>query len=90
MQQNNHNHPALSLFNELLAVPAPSGREERLAAIIRDKVKEWGYEPETDGAGNVLVRLDGRSANAPLCCFAAHTDEIGLVVTKVEPDGTLR
>lgn len=90
MQQNNHNHPALSLFSELLAVPAPSGREERLAAIIRDKVKEWGYAPETDGAGNVLVRLDGRLASAPLCCFAAHTDEIGLVVTKVEPDGTLR
>ena len=90
VQSGKLDDPALSLFGELLAVPAPSGREQRLAAVVRDKLEAWGYEPETDGAGNVLVRLDGRSPQAPLCCFAAHTDEIGLVVTKIEPDGTLR
>ena len=90
METNKHDHPTLSIFRELLAVPAPSGREERLAAVVREKLEGWGYTPETDGAGNVLVRLDGRSSQAPLCCFAAHTDEIGLVVTKIEPDGTLR
>lgn len=90
MKPTNHDHPALSLFRDLLAVPAPSGREEHLAAVVCEKLKAWGYQPETDGAGNVLVRLDGRSPGAPLCCFAAHTDEIGIVVTKIEPDGTLR
>lgn len=90
MQPDNPHHPALSLFRELLAVPAPSGHEDRLATLIADKVESWGYRPETDSAGNVLVRLDGRSPHAPLCCFAAHTDEIGVVVTKVEPDGALR
>lgn len=84
------NHPALSLFSELLAVPSPSGREERVAQIIRDKLNDWGYDHQTDGAGNVIVRLKGRQPDAPLCCLAAHMDEIGMVVTRIEPDGSLR
>lgn len=83
-------HPALSLFTELLAVPSPSGREEQVAQIVREKVESWGYRPHTDGAGNVMVRLEGRRADAPLCCFAAHMDEIGFVVTQVDSDGSLR
>ena len=76
-------HPALSLFNELLAVPSPSGREEQVAQIVRSKLETWGYTPHTDGAGNVLVRIEGRQPEAPLCCLAAHMDEIGMVVTKI-------
>ena len=83
-------HPALSLFNEILAVPSPSGREERVAQIIRDRLDAWGYDHDTDGAGNVMVRLQGRRPEAPLCMFAAHMDEIGLVVTRIEPGGWLQ
>jgi putative aminopeptidase FrvX len=82
-------HPALRLFNDLLAVPSPSSREEGLAAMIREKLRGWGYQPETDAAGNVLVRLPGRDAAGPLTCFAAHMDEIGMVVTKIGDDGVL-
>jgi len=85
-----HDHPALALFEELLAVPSPSGREEGIAAIIRNKLRGWGYTPETDGIGNVMVRLPGATPDAPLCCIAAHMDEIGMMVTRIEPDGTLR
>jgi len=83
-------HPALTLFTELLAVPSPSGREERVAQIVRDKLDSWGYPYRTDGAGNVTVRLVGRQPDAPLCCIAAHMDEIGFVVTDIEADGSLR
>lgn len=83
-------HPILRLFNELLAVPSPSGREERMAALIRAKLRGWSYEPQTDAAGNVFVRLAGREPDAPLCCIAAHIDEIGALVTALEPDGALR
>jgi len=82
--------PALSLFTELLAVPSPCGREERLAQVVRHKLDGWGYAHQTDGAGNVIVRLQGRQPDAPLCCLAAHMDEIGLVVTAIEADGVLR
>jgi putative aminopeptidase FrvX len=83
------NSPILSLFAETLAVPSPSGREERLAQLIRDKLGSWGYDHHTDGSGNVYVQLEGRDVNAPLVCVAAHMDEIGLVVTKIAPDGSL-
>ncbi|MEZ4830871.1 MAG: M20/M25/M40 family metallo-hydrolase [Caldilineaceae bacterium] len=65
------NHPALTLFSELL-VAAPSGREEWIAEIVRRKLDEWGYAHETDPAGNVLVRLPGGKPDAALICYAAH------------------
>lgn len=83
-------HPALLLFDELLSMPSPSGREERLAGLVRGHLKSLGYPHETDSAGNVLVRLEGRIPNAPLAIFAAHMDEIGMVVTRIEPDGCLK
>lgn len=90
MPANTTEHPALTLFSQLLSVPAPSGREERIARIIRQRLDDLGYAHTTDGAGNVLVHLDGRRADAPLCCYTAHMDEIGMVVTRIEADGTLQ
>jgi len=79
----------LELFTDLLAVPSPSGREERLARVIYDKVEALGRTPEIDAAGNVLVRLDGRDPQASSTCIAAHMDEIGMVVTDLGVDGSL-
>ena len=90
MSNQSANHPALSLFSELLAVPSPSGREEQVACIVRDKLDLWGYHHRTDGAGNVTVRLEGRQPKASLCCIGAHMDEIGMVVTRIDADGSLR
>jgi len=83
-------HPALALFDELLSVPSPSGREERLAEIVRQKLRDMGYEHETDPAGNVMARLAGGKPDAPLSILAAHMDEIAAAVTSIEEDGTLR
>ncbi len=84
------NHPALTLFRELLAVPSPSGREERLAAVIRPRLDSMGYVHETDGCGNLSVRLQGRDPDASPMVLAAHMDEIAMVVTGIEEDGSLR
>jgi putative aminopeptidase FrvX len=80
----------LALFGALLRVPSPSGYESQVAAIVRTKLDALGYAHETDGTGNILVRLAGQKADAPLLCLASHMDEIGFVVTKIEGDGTLR
>ncbi len=60
-----------------------------MAALVQQKLAEIGYAYETDAAGNVLVRLNGRDPSAPLCVFASHMDEIGFVVTRIEADGRL-
>lgn len=93
-------HPAIQLFSDLL-VPSPSMREWDLANIVRAKLDALGYTHETDGAGNVMVRLPSGEGlptgeglpgknPAPLVVFASHMDEIGMVVTRIEPDGSLR
>lgn len=83
-------HAFVTLFRELLAVPAPGGREEMLAAIIRKKIEALGYVSETSPSGNLVVRLKGRKANAPTVALAAHMDELAMTVTKIEKDGALR
>lgn len=87
---NHETHPALELFSSLLAVPSPSGWEAMTAALVRSWLDDWGYAPEMDAAGNVFVRLPGRNPEGPLVCYAAHMDEIGLVVQAIDADGSLR
>lgn len=82
--------PILALFTKLLSVPAPSGYEAQIATIVRTELDDLSYTHTTDSAGNVLVRLPGQHSTAPLLCLAAHIDEIGIVVTNVDADGTLR
>ena len=83
-------YPALSLFSELLTVPSPSGNEKKLAAIIEQKITELGFFAQRDAIGNIYTRIEGRDPSAPLCLIAAHIDEIGIVVTGIEPDGNLK
>ncbi|MFW9991138.1 MAG: M20/M25/M40 family metallo-hydrolase [Candidatus Odinarchaeota archaeon] len=79
----------IQLFAELLAIPSPSGMENDLADHIIQKCIDWGYKPVKDYAGNVYVQVPGQSSSDDICCLAAHIDEIGLMVTAVNPDGTL-
>ena len=89
MKKKNQKHPAVALFEELLEAPSPPGREAAMAALIRRKIAELGFSPETDPAGNVLVRLTAGRSGAPVI-LAAHMDEIALMVSRIEPDGRLR
>ncbi len=81
--------PALELLEELLQIASPSGREERMAQVIGQKLKSMGYAYEQDPAGNLIVRLPGANADLGSLMIAAHMDEIGMVVTRIEPDGSL-
>src|SRR5437764_2393602 len=83
-------HPILGLFTDLLSVSSPSGREDRLAHLVCTKLDAWDYRCRTDSIGNVIVPLEGRRPDAPVCCLASHIDEIGMVVTRIESDGSLR
>ena len=83
-------HPALGLLSRLLDVSSVSGNEAAMATLIRAMLDEHAIPHTTDAAGNVLVRLAGRNANAPLVCLAAHMDEIGMIVSRIDDDGGLR
>jgi putative aminopeptidase FrvX len=83
-------YPAIELFAELNQIPSPSSREERLAHFLITKLQTIGYSASLDAGGNVLVRIPGHNTEAPLCILSAHMDEIGLSVTRIESDGSLR
>ncbi|MFX1285718.1 MAG: M20/M25/M40 family metallo-hydrolase [Promethearchaeota archaeon] len=80
----------IQLFSELLTIPSPSGMEIKLADRIYNKCVQWGYNPERDYAGNVYVQITGQKNSKETCVLAAHMDEIGLMVTQINSDGTLR
>jgi putative aminopeptidase FrvX len=87
---NARRHPALSLFTDLLAAPSVSGNEAAIAAVICEKLTAMGYPYERGPDGNILVRLTGRDPDGPLVCLASHMDELGMVVTAIGKDGSLR
>ena len=45
------------LLIKLVQIPAPTGREQKRAEYITDWLKELGYHPFTDAAGNVIVEM---------------------------------
>ena len=80
----------LQIFTELLSVPNPTAREELVATKIMEYVDSWGYKSEQDYAGNVVVRVKGNGKSDRVTMTASHMDEIGLVITGIGKDGSLR
>ena len=80
----------VEILSELIRVPAPPGREEMIAEVIRGKITAFGMDCETDASGNVLVRLEGADKTKPKTILAAHMDEVAMVVTAIEESGNLR
>ena len=78
----------LALLTELISCHSPVGEEHReIEAVVRREFEATGAKVWRDDAGNVVAHLPGDGTRVMI---AAHTDEIGMVVTKVESDGRLR
>ena len=82
-------HPETKYLDALLAARGPSHREDEVRAVVTGILDTLGADHETDGAGNVTVRIAGADTGAAPVVIAAHMDELGLVVTKIEDDGRL-
>lgn len=79
----------LSTLEKLLAIPAPPGFESRMAAFVVGELQTMGYAPSVDLAGNVILPLEGSEPTLPHVMYAAHLDEIAVVVRTIHPDGSL-
>jgi putative aminopeptidase FrvX len=74
-------------LEEMIRVPGVSGFEDDIRDYIRGKIEEQGLKAIEDNLGNLRVEL---GSAGPLVIFVAHMDELGLVVTNLESDGSLR
>jgi putative aminopeptidase len=79
--------PLVGLLTETYGA---SGHEEKVREQVKKLLPQWA-KPETDAAGNLILKLGSARANSnsPKAVFIAHMDEIGYQVRSIEPDGRL-
>ena len=75
-------------LEEMIRIPGVSGFEDEIRNYIAKKVKALGYTSREDNLGDLLVEVGAKTG--PLVIFVAHMDELGLVVSGRDPDGSLR
>lgn len=78
----------MRFLKKLVETPSATGNEERVAAIVRDRLSNSADWVETDTMGSVHATLDGRGSG-PTLMLSAHMDEVGLMVTYISDDGFL-
>ena len=65
-----------------------SGREDKVREYIIEQIKDKaGYS--VDKLGNIIAFKKGNAVPKNKIMLDAHMDEVGLIVTSVQPDGTL-
>ncbi len=77
----------LELLKKLTQINAPSGSEEFIHSAICDEIKDFVDDIKIDALGNLIAHKKG---DGPRVMFAAHMDEIGLIVTYITDKGFLK
>jgi endoglucanase len=78
------------LLKKLAQTPAASGYESGIRDVIREEIKPYVKEIKVDALGNLIARLGEKKENGLRIMVAAHMDEIGVMASHVEKDGTVR
>ncbi len=78
----------MKLLKELCETPGIPGREEKLRAIVRREMEGVVDEMRVDALGNLICVK--RAAGKRRLMIAAHTDEIGFMVSHVDDKGFIR
>lgn len=80
----------ISLLRTLSEAHGVSGYEDEVRQVISSRLKPLGAAERVDALGNLLLRFPAPRADAPVLLLDAHMDEIGMVVSYIEPTGFLR
>ncbi|MGB5049056.1 MAG: hypothetical protein WBO46_08995, partial [Caldilineaceae bacterium] len=75
---------AFDLLKELTELPGIAGHEEAVRARLVELFTPLTDEVRTDALGNVIALKRGTGGAGQRLMLAAHMDEIGLVVTKLD------
>ena len=78
----------VDLLKRLCETPGISGREGKIAALARDELSAVCDEVSVDSMGNVTGLHKG--SGGPRVMLAAHTDEIGFLVSHIDDQGFVR
>lgn len=77
----------MELLNKLTQADSVSGSENVVAEIIKKEIESFCDEIYSDSMGNLIAHKKG---NGNKLMFAAHMDEIGIIVTHIDKNGFAR
>ncbi len=77
----------MNLLLELIRQLGPSGSEGGVRDLIRKEMKKYVNEVFVDNVGNLICHRKGKGEKVML---AAHMDEVGLMIKKIEENGFIR
>ena len=78
------------LLKNLCELVGPSGFEQDVQRYIKSEIQDKVDKLEVDALGNLIATVNATDPEMPSVLLAAHADEIGFIVKKIEPNGTLR
>jgi endoglucanase len=76
-----------SLLQQLVETPGVSGREERVREVMTRQFSALKAQCHTDAMGSLIGHIPGQG---PRVALIAHMDEVGFLVSKIEPQGFVR
>ena len=77
------------MLKDLCLLNGTSGREEAVRNYIIEKIKDK-CEYRVDALGSVIAFKKGKKTPNKKVLVAAHTDEVGFIITDITDDGYLR
>ncbi len=78
-------------LKDICEAPGVSGYENHVGKVIKAALCQYCDEVRQDKMGNIVFYKKGNGiSDRPRILLAAHMDEIGLMVTKIEEGGFLR
>lgn len=79
----------LETIKKLSLLDGVSGRENAVRDYIINEVSAYADSIETDTLGNLIVFKKGKNTPKNKVMLDAHMDEVGLMITYINSDGTL-
>ncbi len=82
----------IDFLQKISTTPGVSGYEDKVSEIVMEEFKKYSHKVSRDVLGNVIALKKGlnNGPDTPKIMLAAHMDEIGLMVSKIEEGGFLR
>lgn len=78
------------IIKELCAIDGISGREHAVADKIEKLIKPYATTITKDNLGNIIAFKEGKKTPKNKVMISAHMDEVGLIITDICEDGTLK
>ena len=79
----------LDCFRQIVETPSPVGYYAQLNPVLEKMAQSLGYEVTYDRRATPYIVIDGQD-NSKTVMVGAHSDTIGLMIRRVDPNGMIR